>query len=252
MKAAHVVFFTFLFLAGLAVTPRILAQEGPTGATGATGTQGPTGSSGATGATGVTGSQGPTGSTGSSGATGSTGKQGPTGRTGATGFQGPTGSSGPTGTVGPTGPLGNPEPTGPTGLMGASGVTMFIDGGTYFAPHPTEATDMKMDDLILGYSGTGSTISTEDTDENLTIDPNGAGETYLLGNVGVGATSAESLFTVDGSGYLQFKHNQTGAPPAEDCDSDDERGRMSIRTGNNRLYICNGATRGWDYVGLNN
>lgn len=32
--------------------------------------------------------------------------------------------------------------------------------------------------------------------------------------------------------------------------SNAERGRMIIDTTNNRLYICNGATRGWDYVAL--
>lgn len=55
-----------------------------------------------------------------------------------------------------------------------------------------------------------------------------------------------------GSGYFQFAKTSAGAPPAADCDNNAERGRLSISTTNNRLYICNGASRGWDYVGLNN
>jgi hypothetical protein len=41
-----------------------------------------------------------------------------------------------------------------------------------------------------------------------------------------------------------------GSPPPTDCDADNERGKMAIDTSNNRLYVCNGATRGWDYIAL--
>lgn len=41
------------------------------------------------------------------------------------------------------------------------------------------------------------------------------------------------------------------APPAGDCDDDAERGRMFVDYSvNNRLYVCNGAVRGWDYIDL--
>ena len=80
------------------------------------------------------------------------------------------------------------------------------------------------------------------TGEQMRILPNG--------NVGVGTTAPNSLLEVDGSGYLQFSHAVSGRPPATDCDSDEERGRLSIDTLNRRLYICMGASRGWDYAPL--
>ena len=50
--------------------------------------------------------------------------------------------------------------------------------------------------------------------------------------------------------YAQFQNYSAGTPGATDCDSDTERGRQFIDTSNNRLYICNGAARGWDYAAL--
>jgi hypothetical protein len=70
------------------------------------------------------------------------------------------------------------------------------------------------------------------------------------GNVGIGTTTPQSAFHVPDGKYAQLEDNTAGAPPAADCDADNERGRISIDTTNNRLYICNGATRGWDYVTL--
>ena len=70
------------------------------------------------------------------------------------------------------------------------------------------------------------------------------------GNVGIGTVSPQSALHVPDGKYAQFEDNNAGAPAAGDCDADTERGRMSIDTTNNRLYICNGATRGWDYLAL--
>jgi len=50
-------------------------------------------------------------------------------------------------------------------------------------------------------------------------------------------------------GYIQIKANN-GVPGSVDCDEDTERGRMILDYLNNRLYICNGAVRGWDYINL--
>ena len=52
------------------------------------------------------------------------------------------------------------------------------------------------------------------------------------------------------SGYLQFRRFGSGAPT--DTCTDTERGRLYIDTLNNRLYLCNGAARGWDYIPLVN
>ena len=68
------------------------------------------------------------------------------------------------------------------------------------------------------------------------------------GNVGIGTTSPQSTLHVPDGKYAQFEDNNAGAPPAGDCDNNAERGRMSIDTTNNLLYVCNGATRGWDYI----
>lgn len=50
--------------------------------------------------------------------------------------------------------------------------------------------------------------------------------------------------------YPSIGMTGSSAPTAGDCDADAERGRMYIETTTNRLYICNGATRGWDYAAL--
>ena len=52
--------------------------------------------------------------------------------------------------------------------------------------------------------------------------------------------------------YLQFDKSGSGAPTSGDCSADFQRGRFYVETTNNRLYICNGAARGWDYVALTN
>lgn len=71
------------------------------------------------------------------------------------------------------------------------------------------------------------------------------------GNVGIGTSSPGSALHVPDGKYAQLEDSNAGAPPSADCDSDAERGRMSIDTANNRWYVCNGATRGWDWVALN-
>ena len=70
------------------------------------------------------------------------------------------------------------------------------------------------------------------------------------GKIGVGTTTPESTLHVPDGKYFQAEDNNAGAPPSADCDTDAERGRQSIDTTNNLLYVCNGATRGWDYVAL--
>lgn len=78
------------------------------------------------------------------------------------------------------------------------------------------------------------------------------GKNYFAGNIGIGRSDPQSGLHVADGKYVQFQDNNAGAPPAADCDNDDERGRLSIDTTNNRLYICIGAARGWDYISLNN
>ncbi len=85
------------------------------------------------------------------------------------------------------------------------------------------------------------------------------GRNLVIGGIaGVGITAATdipsgtSLYVPSASGYLQFTKSGAGAPTASDCDQDNERGRLYIDTNLNRLYVCNGATRNWDYTALTN
>lgn len=55
--------------------------------------------------------------------------------------------------------------------------------------------------------------------------------------------------TTGAAGFLQFQ-NRGAAPTGTDCDADAEAGRFFLDTTNERLYVCNGAARGWDYVAL--
>lgn len=171
---------------------------------------------------------------------------GPTGSTGATGFAGPTGTTGATGFRGPTGP------TGPTGAAGGNGLSLILDGGNYLYPNSLYAIDFQAGSLTLGLSSPSAKITTSDLNESLIIDPNGNGSIALLGNVGIGTSAPTSSLTVSSGGYFQFAKTSVGVPSATDCDSDIERGRLVLRTDANRLYVCNGAARGWDYLNLNN
>jgi hypothetical protein len=64
--------------------------------------------------------------------------------------------------------------------------------------------------------------------------------------------NADGDIIATSNGYVQGKKSGAGAPTSGDCDADAERGRQYIDTTNNRWYLCNGATRGWDYVALTN
>lgn len=266
VKLIFVLLFVIFFmgLSSVSQLPRsdVYAQEiGATGSTGATGERGPTGSTGITGqigptgATGASGKQGPTGSTGATGmrgptgSTGATGATGIMGSTGATGIQGTTGTAGATGTTGATGTRGPTGSTGATGPAGPNGETFILDGGNYLYPNPTYAINFRAARLYLGLRNS-ATISTQNSNESLTIDPNGNGNIILSGNVGVGTSGPQSLLTIATGGYFQFAKTSTGAPADADCDSDSERGRLTIDTTNNRLYVCNGAVRKWDFVNL--
>lgn len=65
-----------------------------------------------------------------------------------------------------------------------------------------------------------------------------------------GTGSVTGNFSVESTGYLQFKKSGAGTPDNADCDSDSERGRLYINTTGNVLNVCNGASRGWDSLPL--
>ncbi|GEM_PF-4847987 len=49
--------------------------------------------------------------------------------------------------------------------------------------------------------------------------------------------------------YLQID-SEPGTPPASDCNSDTQRGRMIHDFSSNKIYVCGGAVRGWDHLDL--
>tara|TARA_Y100000310_G_scaffold343894_1_gene453749 strand:- start:630 stop:2054 length:1425 start_codon:yes stop_codon:yes gene_type:complete len=67
------------------------------------------------------------------------------------------------------------------------------------------------------------------------------------GNVGIGTKTPKSKLHVDG--YIQMDE-VSEQPPEEDCDANNERGRMKIDSSSNMVWICNGADRGWDSISL--
>ncbi|MBU1673516.1 hypothetical protein KJ839_03640, partial [Patescibacteria group bacterium] len=69
-------------------------------------------------------------------------------------------------------------------------------------------------------------------------------------NVGINTPNPQSALHVENGQYAQFSNNGTVDPPSGDCDSDDELGRLYIRTDTQEFWICGGATNGWDYITL--
>lgn len=68
---------------------------------------------------------------------------------------------------------------------------------------------------------------------------------------GGGATSQPASSPQPSATYASIELSD-GVPPSVDCNSYTERGRMVLDHKNNRLYVCNGPERGWDYSSLNN
>lgn len=62
----------------------------------------------------------------------------------------------------------------------------------------------------------------------------------------------ETSKTVSGGGTNGTATVVSGMPPATSCNSYDEQGAFVLDSKNNRLYVCNGPERGWDYTTLSN
>jgi len=92
--------------------------------------------------------------------------------------------------------------------------------------------------------------------ENMTFLTGGAERIRITdtGNVGIGNSTPMSklqvgTYAASGNEYLQID-TENSIPASADCDSDAERGRMIVDGSNNRLYVCMGPSRGWDYLAL--
>jgi hypothetical protein len=67
------------------------------------------------------------------------------------------------------------------------------------------------------------------------------------------SAAAHTSDTVEPSAASSLSANiSDGAPDALACNSNTERGAMVLDHANNRLYICSGPERGWDYTDLSN
>ena len=135
--------------------------------------------SGLIGPAGPVGPAGPTGPQGPAGAEGAAGAQGPAGPAGADGAQGPAGPQGPTGLMGPTGPIGVQGPQGPPGPDG--------DVGPQGWQGPT------------GPAGPAGPQGPQGPQGASPFQLSGSTAYYNSGNVGIGTSSPDSLFDVEGT-----------------------------------------------------
>ncbi len=142
---------------------------------------------------------------------------------------------------------------GNVGIGTTSGAKLSIGGGgkyTYINPGQ----------LSLFYDSWRRLNISTDTQDKFQIralDYDGNPTATLIldaGSVGIGTTSPSSILQIgDGSAeggkkYLQIDSSGS-APPASDCDSGAEAGRMIWSHDLNRLYICD-PSDGWRYVGM--
>lgn len=95
--------------------------------------------------------------------------------------------------------------------------------------------------IFCPYLGSGDTMAV--------IAGHPTASTYGVRLQSYNGSALETAFETVG-GWARLPKTNAGAPAATDCDADAEGGRWVRDTTNNRLYICNGATRGWDYVAL--
>ena len=87
-------------------------------------------------------------------------------------------------------------------------LTSTIGTATFTAPgNITTSSDMYTGDLYVGYDDADATITTNDTNENLTLDPNGTGIIYFQGSL-YNLTSAGTL-TIDTLSLLDTNDTNT-------------------------------------------
>lgn len=78
----------------------------------------------------------------------------------------------------------------------------------------------------------------------------GGGDYAFPANVGIGVVGAPLSSLHVGTNYIQLETLIAGTtPPAADCDSETERGRMKFNSANDKFYICSGSPGGWIEIG---
>lgn len=78
------------------------------------------------------------------------------------------------------------------------------------------------------------------------------GKCVTAGSLGTTSTKEENTTSPTTSGTTGKASVSQGTPPTVDCNSYEEQGKFALDAKNNRLYICNGPERGWDYTSLTN
>ena len=102
--------------------------------------------------------------------------------------------------------------------------------------------------LMVGLDSEDSIISTDGGPLILDAGVQGVG---IQNSSPISRSSLEIGVKDDNTNSYLHIDSESGNPPDEDCDQNAKRGRMIYDYANNRLYICGGASRGWDYINLN-
>jgi hypothetical protein len=138
--------------------------------------------------------------------------------------------------MGPDGPTGPPGPAGPGSPVSASEPLVITDGVIGMRSTGCPAGG------IWKWGGTGWSCH-QDVDTNSGGDITGVNAGTGLSGGGLFGSVTLSLaatpVTQDDAGYARMPVI-TGAPPAADCDSAAETGRMTYEAASNTLYLCDG------------
>jgi len=132
---------------------------------------------------------------------------------------------------------------GCTGNCTFSGNNTF--NGTIGATGLSTTATMNAATQGFGFSGSSTTVRAAGPVGSVYLG-NSSEWWFYSDNVG----NMTATYNLKVEGYHQVFKSNAGAPTAGDCDNDAELGRMVMDTTNERLYVCNGAARGWDYSAL--
>jgi hypothetical protein len=101
---------------------------------------------------------------------------------------------------------------------------------------------------VFGTTRVTGTLSVKGAASTITLTNATSGTITLQATSGALGTQTLSFPAVTGN--IATSTNGGGAPSSGDCDTVAEIGRTYVDTTNNRLYVCNGSPRFWDYASL--
>ena len=143
------------------------------------------------------------------------------------------------------------------GTMNSSTNTYTSTLGNQNTASAAEATAIGTFNTASAFNATaiGQSI-TNSTANSVMIGPSDSSKVTILSSGFVGASNASPQSTLQvgttnstSNQYLQID-SESGAPSAGDCNADTQRGRMIHDYTNFKIYVCGGASRGWDHLDL--